>query len=554
VTISSRLIVPGSPSTTAAIRLQGVSKTFHLPHQKRTRLKERAAQRFRSRPTDVLHALEDVGFDVAAGEFFGIVGRNGSGKSTLLRCIAGIYDIDAGSIDVDGRLSPCVEFGVGFNGDMTSRENALLSMVMLGLAPAEARARIDDVLAYAELEQFPELKLKNYSSGMRVRLAFSVALQVDADVLLIDEVLAVGDTAFQDKCFEEFDRMKREGRTILFVSHDMDAIERFCDRALLLERGEVVDIGEPGSIARQYVAANRERVRRLGRVGRAQPRTAPPVPRQEKTRRYAPSAFGDDRRHFATLTAAIAAMNFKRHNEGSVFGYLVSVLRPLMLFAITFAVFHRVGKFGEGVPDYPVYLLTTIMLWTFFTEATNGGLTSLSGSEALLRKLRFPRLVLPLSAMLKALLNLAVNGIPVLVLVVAMGVTARLSWLQMPLLVALLALLAAGLAMLLSVIYVRFRDVGAIWAVVLQVLFFGSAVLYVITRFPEEVQRWMVLNPLAMIFTQMRHALIDPGAPTAADVVGGPAFLLITLAVIAGTFALGLWAFVRQSPTIAEEL
>ncbi len=139
-----------------------------------------------------------------------------------------------------------------------------------------------------------------------------------------------------------------------------------------------------------------------------------------------------------------------------------------------------------------MYLLTTIMLWTFFTEATNGGLTSLSGSESLLRKLRFPRLVLPLSATLKALLNLAVNSIPVLVLVAAMGVAARLSWLEMPLLVALLALLAAGLAMLLSVIYVRYRDVGAIWAVVLQLLFFGSSVLYVITRFPEEVQRWMV--------------------------------------------------------------
>jgi ABC-type polysaccharide/polyol phosphate transport system ATPase subunit/ABC-type polysaccharide/polyol phosphate export permease len=563
LTISSRLIATRAPTTTrerelaapgagarTALALEGVSKTFRRPHQRRTTLKERASQRFRSQPTEVLQALDDVGFEVHPGEFFGIAGRNGSGKSTLLRCIAGIYDIDAGNIEVQGRLSPFVEFGVGFNREMTGRENALLSMVMLGLTPAQARARLNQVIDFAELEQFVDVRLKDYSSGMKVRLGFSVAIQVDADILLIDEVLAVGDASFQSKCFEEFERMKRAGHTVLLVTHDMEAMERFCHRALLLDRGEVAQVGTPDEIAEGYEALNREKDRELGRV-KPRRRTAPGAAR---ARRYAPSAFGGELRRFVTLTLTLARADFARHNEGSVFGYLVSVVRPVLLFAVTYVVFNRVAKFGQGVRDYPVYLLTAIMLWTYFTEATAGGLASLAKAQSLLRKLRFPRLVLPLSAVLKALANLGVNLIPVAVLAAAMGVHPRLDWLELPLLVAALVVLATGLAMLLSVIYVRYRDLGAVWGVVLQLLFFGSAVLYVITRFPEEAQRWMVLNPLAMVFTQMRHALIDPQAPTAADVVGGPAYLLITLAVIGAAFALGLWAFRRESPRAAERL
>jgi ABC-type polysaccharide/polyol phosphate transport system ATPase subunit len=201
-------------------------------------------------------ALRDVSFSVDPGEFFGIVGRNGSGKSTLLKCLAGIYRPDSGQIYVDGRLSAFIELGVGFNPDLAARDNVILNALMLGLSPREARARVDRVIEFAELEEFADLKLKNYSSGMHVRLAFSVMIQVDADVLLIDEVLAVGDAAFQQKCFDEFHRLRSEGRTILFVTHDMSAVGRFCDRALLLERGSTVAIGPPEDVAEQYLATN----------------------------------------------------------------------------------------------------------------------------------------------------------------------------------------------------------------------------------------------------------------------------------------------------------
>jgi ABC-type polysaccharide/polyol phosphate transport system ATPase subunit len=239
-----------------AISIAHVSKSFALPHEQFHTLKERALHPFRARQFDVLRAVEDVSVDIAQGEFFGIVGRNGSGKSTLLKCLAGIYDTDSGRIAVAGRVAPFIELGVGFNPELTARDNVFINAVMLGLSRRQATERFDPIVEFAELEEYLDLKLKNYSSGMMVRLAFAVAIQVDADILLVDEVLAVGDAAFQSKCFAEFSRLKASGKTIVFVTHDMGTVELFCDRAMLLDRGRVVDLGEPASIARQYNALN----------------------------------------------------------------------------------------------------------------------------------------------------------------------------------------------------------------------------------------------------------------------------------------------------------
>jgi ABC-type polysaccharide/polyol phosphate transport system ATPase subunit len=238
------------------VTVDGLSKTFRLPRRRFSTLKERALHPRQARAYQELHALRDVSVQLREGEFFGIVGRNGSGKSTLLKCLAEIYRPDQGTIDVQGRLSPFIELGVGFNPELTARDNVLINAVMLGLSRREARARFDDVIAFAELGEFLELKLKNYSSGMAVRLAFSTAVQVDADVLLVDEVLAVGDAAFQQKCFDQFARMRAEGKTIILVTHDMGAVQRFCDRAMLLERGRVIEIGDPHDVATRYNELN----------------------------------------------------------------------------------------------------------------------------------------------------------------------------------------------------------------------------------------------------------------------------------------------------------
>lgn len=218
-------------------------------------LKERALHPTRRIGYQSFQVLNDISFAVAPGEFFGIAGRNGSGKSTLLKCIAGIYQCD-GDIWCRGRLSTFIELGVGFNMDLAARDNVIMNGIMMGLSPREARKRYDSVIEFAELQEFKDLKIKNYSSGMLVRLAFSVAIQVDADVLLIDEVLAVGDASFQQKCFDVFHRMRDEGKTIVFVTHDMAALQRFCHRALLLERGSMVHVGDPQEVGERYLEIN----------------------------------------------------------------------------------------------------------------------------------------------------------------------------------------------------------------------------------------------------------------------------------------------------------
>ncbi len=242
---------PGDDST--VISVDGVSKTFLMPHHKVHTLKETVLHPLRKYSIDRLPVLSDISFDVKEGEFFGIIGRNGSGKSTLLKCLAGIYRTECGNITIDGRLSPFIELGVGFNPDLNARDNVYVNAALLGLSPREAGRRFDDIIEFAELEEFVDLKFKNYSTGMQVRLGFASAIQVDADILLIDEVLAVGDTSFQQKCYDTFQNHKRQGRTIVFVSHDLGSIELFCDRVLYIEKGEMIEIGKPDKVIRKYM-------------------------------------------------------------------------------------------------------------------------------------------------------------------------------------------------------------------------------------------------------------------------------------------------------------
>jgi ABC-2 type transport system ATP-binding protein len=244
-------------SQPVAIEVQGVEKTFRIPTHRVDSLKERLTT-FNQQDFRALHALRDVSFEIERSEFFGIVGRNGSGKSTLLKILASIYAADAGRVRMAGRLAPFIELGVGFNPELTARENVELNGVMMGLTRRDARSRLGAVLEFAELEEFVDLKLKNYSSGMLVRLAFSVMIQSDAEILLIDEVLAVGDASFQQKCADVFHEIRDSERTVVFVTHDMNAVEQYCHRAMLLHDGEVKAIGDSGEVARSYLRLNFE--------------------------------------------------------------------------------------------------------------------------------------------------------------------------------------------------------------------------------------------------------------------------------------------------------
>ncbi|HEX4805473.1 MAG TPA: ABC transporter permease [Conexibacter sp.] len=283
-------------------------------------------------------------------------------------------------------------------------------------------------------------------------------------------------------------------------------------------------------------------------------------PLAETHRRYGPSAFGDDMRRFWSLTVTLATTEFKLRYFGSVLGYFWSLVRPLLFFGVLYAFFTVVLNLGKGIPHYPVYLLSSIVMWTYFTETTGGCVQCLLTREGLLRKMRFPRLVVPLSVALTAAFNLAANFVAVLAFALASGVAPSWSWLQLIPLVLLLATLAVGVGMLLSALYVRFRDVQPIWEVVVQALFYGSPIIYVAaqyaTRGGERLQHLaLTLNPIATLLTQSGHAFIGGAKlPSAADAAGGAARLLIPLAIVAGTFALGLWVFHREAPRIAERL
>lgn len=241
-----------SSNNDIAIKVTGISKTFKLPHEKNSSIKSIILNPFKKRTYEKQEVLKDINFEIKKGEFFGIVGRNGSGKSTLLKLLAGIYSPDKGHILVNGKLTPFIELGVGFNPELTGRENVFLNGSLLGIGRKEIKDMYEDIVEFAELEKFMDQKLKNYSSGMQVRLAFSIATRVDAPILLLDEVLAVGDVAFQRKCYNYFKDLKRKNKTVILVTHDMDVVREFCDKAVLISEGRLQFEGSAQETAREY--------------------------------------------------------------------------------------------------------------------------------------------------------------------------------------------------------------------------------------------------------------------------------------------------------------
>lgn len=243
-----------------AIKVENVSKTFKLPHEKNTSVKSSFINAFRSHKKgyEMQKALNGVSFEIKKGEFFGIVGRNGSGKSTLLKLLAGIYIPTKGEVHVNGSLTPFIELGVGFSPELTGRDNVFLNGALLGFNRKEMLEMYNDIVEFAEIEKFMDQKLKNYSSGMQVRLAFSIAIRARSDILLLDEVLAVGDAAFQQKCYNYFEALKRQKKTVVFVSHDMNAVRRFCTNAIYIDNGKLTRKGSPFEIADIYLEENME--------------------------------------------------------------------------------------------------------------------------------------------------------------------------------------------------------------------------------------------------------------------------------------------------------
>lgn len=546
-----------------ALSALGVGKRFRIPEERHSSVREHVVQPWRRRRSGWLTALHDVSFQVPRGSCVGIVGRNGSGKSTLLRCVAGIYVPDEGSVRVRGRLAAFIELGIGFDRELTARDNLITSGMLFGLRAADVRLRLDQILSYAELERFADVKLKNYSSGMAARLAFALTTHVDADVLLFDEAIAAGDLAFQEKSLSRMEQLRAEGRTLVIVSHDMGAIQTLCDHALLLERGTVIFEGDGAAVAERYDEVNL--AERPGSETRRELR------RRQRSLDLPAASYGDshqrgpnddlrdvggaDLGHAFRIAIRFAVVQYKLKYAGAALGYAWAVMRPLVTFGALYIVFTKVAHLDRGVPHYAQYLLSALVLWMFFLDATTNATFSLVRQAELLRKIAVPRAAVPLAVVLRALMDLGLNLLLIVLFLFISGITPRLEWFEIPVLIVGVAGLGTGFALLLSALYVRLRDVDQVWAVIGQILFFGSAILYAVSALPPAVRKpILLLNPLAAIFTQMRHALIDPRAPTAAMVAGGRLWLLLPLAVVAAVLAVGVAVFARVTSTAAEYL
>lgn len=234
------------------IRVKNIHKSFKLPTERAWGLKQAIFNRIKGvKGYTEYKVLKGISFEINKGDFLGIVGRNGSGKSTLLKILAGIYRPEKGSVEIDGSLVPFIELGVGFNYELTGRENVYLNGALLGFSNEEMDKMYDEIVEFAELKDFMDQKLKNYSSGMQVRLAFSVAIRARGDILILDEVLAVGDAAFQQKCNDYFESLKGE-QTVILVTHSMKNVKKFCNRAILIEDGKILEEGDPEKVAKAY--------------------------------------------------------------------------------------------------------------------------------------------------------------------------------------------------------------------------------------------------------------------------------------------------------------
>ncbi len=235
-----------------AIEVRNVSKTFKIPHEKIDSMRSAFVNIFSKRNYEKFNALDDVSFEVKKGETFGIIGRNGSGKSTLLKILAGVYEADKGEIEIDGMMSPFLELGIGFNNELSGRDNIFMNGIILGLSQKDIEEKFNDIVEFSEIGRFIDQKVKNYSSGMRGRLGFSVAIHANRDILLMDEVMAVGDISFKKKCLDVFEDFKKQGKTIVLVNHNPDIIKQDCDRAMALDQSKIKAIGNSDEVVREY--------------------------------------------------------------------------------------------------------------------------------------------------------------------------------------------------------------------------------------------------------------------------------------------------------------
>jgi ABC-2 type transport system permease protein len=381
---------------------------------------------------------------------------------------------------------------------------------------------------------------------MQVRLAFSTSFQVDADLLLFDEVLAVGDEVFKRKCMLTFERLIERGHTIVYVTHALDTVQKFADRVLLLEEGRAVALGEPDEVLEEYERRNLEHERAR--------RAAPATESEVDVPSYPEAPLnGSGLRRFVDITLTLARAEFKLRYLNSIVGYVWSLAQPLLLFLVLYFFWVELFHPGAGVPHYELALLLGVALFTFFSEAAGHALNSLVGKGAMLRKIPFSPLTLPISSVLTSFYVYGLTLVIAIGFIFASGIPPRLAWLEMVPVLALLLVYTIGVSLLLALLYVSIRDVEPIWTVIQRLMFFLTPVFYPIELAPDNLEKILMLNPLSVVTVEARHILVDPSAPSALDVAGPGAFAA-SLAITATVLGASLLLYRKQAALIAERI
>lgn len=542
------------------LAISGLSKRFSARSMARVPLKRLIRHPRQSLNPPRVEVLREISFEVGRGEFFAIVGSNGSGKSTLLRCIAGIYEPDAGEILASSRIAPFIELGASFHPDLDARDNIALVGTLIGLEPREARRRTPEILEYAELREFGGMPLRNFSSGMEARLAFAISLASDAELLLFDEVLAVSDLAFRERSFDAFERLRSEGRAVIYVSHQLETVSRFADRAMLLEGGGALRIGAPDAVLEEYeqrsrVGLTHPTLRLPDEGGAVRDEPAAGGPASGRRRDFAPAGEEDPpraaARRFLRAGRALTLAELRVRYLDSVLGYLWALVQPLLMFAVLYFVFSKVVRFEEA-SHYPVQLLIGVVIFNYFAEATGLGLPSLVVRANLLQRIAFPAAAVPTASVVVSALSFVI-GLGIAVAFAALsGVTISARWLELLPLAAVLVAFSAGTALILAQLFATARDVRPIWAVLTRVLFFATPVFYPIGVAPENLGQAIMMNPIAVVIVESRNALGLGGSSTA-EAIGGAGWLAIPALLTIAVPCLGVWLY-RARRNLVERL
>ena len=499
-----------------------VYKSFDIYMDKANSLKEKMLFWNRNRK-EKREVLKDINLTIKNGEAVGLIGVNGSGKSTLLKLMTKIIYPNKGKIITNGKLTSLLELGAGFHPDFSGRENIYFNASIFGLTKKQIDSRLDNIIEFSELGAYIDNPVRTYSSGMYMRLAFAVAINVDADILLVDEVLAVGDQHFQEKCIAKMKELKEQGKTMVFVTHSLGTVKDFCNRAIWLNQGEIQMDGEPDPVIDAYLKATT----------------------QNSEERNNQINLVKDLYNYRELLKTNIKKDVGGKYKNSVLGVLWSFINPLLQIAVYALVFQVILK--SDIDNYTVYLCCGLIPWQYFSSVVLRGAATIIDNGNIIKKVYFPREILPISVVTSEGVNFLISTIIILGFVIFGGIGLSWNILWYFLIFIIQFIVSIGVAFIVSSLTVYFRDLQHLLGIFMQLLFYATPIVYAISSVPAGLQWIVKINPMSYLIEGYRAIFYNRTMP---DFQG----LLIALAMGIVLCLIGYFVFKKLEKKFAEEL